>query len=222
MLPATLFCWPFVSTPAIEGRVFDASTNEPIENTIIDVIWHGMQVAPADRTGVEVAKIFIVTGKDGKFNVPKKSFFQPTGLLSNVDQLRLVVRHPLYETKEIYANYDDKTKTWVNFGELEKGKFHLELKILSLKDKYKDIGGNFVPGSNIHLSITYLAAEMTGASKGDYYFRNAVKLGIDKVWLNNIFNNWNKLAGNYNKEDAQYLIESINKMKVEYRDILNK
>ncbi len=126
--------WPIVITPTIKGHVLDATTNQPIENAIIEVVWHAMQVAPSDRVGKSVISMLLVTNKNGEFTVPKKWFFQPLGgLVIEVDQQMLTVRHPLYESKELIISVKN-LRAYKKEGKLNK----YDISLLSLENKYKE------------------------------------------------------------------------------------
>lgn len=93
----TAWCGFLIShTPAIEGRVTDTETGEPIEYAIVEVQWK-RPVLALESTYKTSKTLFAATDKDGRYIIPSSwHWWTPW----NLEGFRMWVRHPLYEGKE--------------------------------------------------------------------------------------------------------------------------
>lgn len=88
-------------TPAIEGRITDADTGQPIQYAIVEVQWYREALLAFDASSdtVEMGKpLLAATDQDGKYRIPGRLWgWTPRG----VEGFDLWVRHPLYEANRL-------------------------------------------------------------------------------------------------------------------------
>ncbi|OGS19185.1 MAG: hypothetical protein A3J83_07330 [Elusimicrobia bacterium RIFOXYA2_FULL_40_6] len=99
--------WPINRTPAIEGKIVDASTGEPIENVVFEAVWEkaggsiSLDGLPISPCAVEQ----IVSSKDGSFKIPPKTTLH---IFSKFFILNIRMYHPLYVTEEMVCSKINK------------------------------------------------------------------------------------------------------------------
>jgi hypothetical protein len=196
--------WPIVIAPAIEGQVMDATTGEPIENAIIEITWETSVYAVVDRSSGKAGYKLIATGKDGKYRIPSKVMLQPLGgFFSSFRGINIVVRHPLYESKDV--------SIWISSIGGDR-KIKQEVNLLSLEEKYKNIDRTKMYTDKIPMQINNLSDEMTNGT----YFVLANKIDISTDYIKYIFGKWDGIILNYKPEERAYLYNELDKFKKYY------
>lgn len=191
-----LFGFPVKYLMPLEGYVKDIATGEPIENAIFDVEYSEYRpTVTVTVVGRDIGHAYAVSGKDGKYLVEGRlllDFIHPNA------RRHLKLRHPLYETADIFLNRADLTVVDNVCREKERasGIFHVDtcritfkskhglirydVELEKLKDKYRN--ARKVDG----LDITWvLHDEMIE------YAVQAKKMGLPIEW-DFIFKEWDK------------------------------
>ncbi len=203
--------WPIAVSPTVEGTIIDATTEQPIENVIIEVEWDTSVYAFVDRTTGSAGYRLMVTGKEGKYKIPAKVMLQPLGgFFSHFKAIDIKVRHPLYEFKSQGIDAENVGK----FGKEGKLK-QWDVRLLSLAEKYRNIDRNNIYEKNIPMQIHDLSREMMGNSAANY-FKDAAKLGVKKDYFKYIYNSWQVIIDRYNDNEQGYLKEQFNRFKNYY------
>jgi len=188
-LSSSFASWPLEVTPAIEGRILDATTGEPIENSIVEVDWDTSVFAFVDRTSGSAGYMLIVTGKDGKYKVPSKVMLQPLGgFFSHLRNIRIVVRHPLYESKDA-SIVEDNIDSYKKEGKFQR--YDAILRTLKNKYKYSRVINNNVLGT--HNSL------MDDLNEAQGYATQAKKMRLNVNW-EIYFNAWTAIVEPYRNE----------------------
>lgn len=171
---AVFAAWPAVYVPAIEGSVLDATTGDPIENAIIEATWETSVYAFVDRTSGSAGYKLLATGKDGKYRLPAKIFFQPLGgFISSFRGIDIKVRHPLYESKSHGIDVEN-IKKYSKEGKLKQWDF----KVLKLEEKFSTPESNFWFDSELRGYWVYfiLAKKINIRTENNKYVEEIEKL----------------------------------------------
>lgn len=134
--------WPINTFPAIEGKILDATTKEPIENVVISVNWIRSSLGPAGEITRTIKRDIAVTDKEGKYRIPRLWSFH---LFSVFSRGYMGFNHPLYASKgAVVARTRKKIiigspalKAYPEEFEYKKGIIHYDIFLLSLEEKYR-------------------------------------------------------------------------------------
>jgi len=195
MLFADYLGWPVNITPAIEGRVVDATTGEPIENVMVTVLWHKdyMIGGPGGTSSGFADGARMLTDKDGKWNVWPHIHMH---LLSKPGGVVIKTYHPLYEDKQepvyIYTYYerDPKKRKWKYYGEYRNGKVSHDTKLLS----YEEMFIVQTKGKGKEVLDEYLDRKFLISSFEDGYYFKFLKKHNKAFDLDEIIEKWKQIG----------------------------
>jgi len=133
--------WPINTFPAIEGKVLDATTDEPIENVVVSVNWIRSSPGPAGEITRTIRSDIAVTDREGKYRIPRLWSFH---LFSVFSRGYIGFYHPLYASKQAVTARERRKiiigspalKAYPEDFEYTKGIVHYDIKIVSLEEKY--------------------------------------------------------------------------------------
>lgn len=207
--------WPINTFPAIEGKVLDATTREPLENVVVSVNWIRSSPGPAGEITRTIRRDIAITDKEGKYHIPRLWSFH---LFSVFSRGYMGFNHPLYASKGAVVARERRKiiigspalKAYPEEFEYKKGTIHWDISIVSLEQKYDK------PEDNYELSTEL---EVHGRSE---YFLILKKQDI-YFDLNRIFNNWEKLANKFpDEEHFATLQRRLKKAKDNVRELIRK
>ena len=89
--------WPINTFPAIEGKILDVTTGEPIENVVVSVNWIRSSPGPAGEITRTIKGDIAVTDKKGEYRIPRLWSFH---LFSVFSRGYMGFYHPLYASKQ--------------------------------------------------------------------------------------------------------------------------
>ena len=212
--------WPMYKYPAVQGKVTDATTGKPIENAIVVCGYTETVAGIVDNVTQGIGSEVSVTNKDGEYSIPLKRVWHilPWWLpLGGVWEYRmnLTFAHPFYETKNLLntqglswsESHSNKESTYRE----NKGKINLDMKLMSLEDKYVK---NRDSKTRKELASSFIS-HCGSYDNGSYW----VVLKKKNVLFNleNIFKEWDKIAnkvfiGEYNYFNKIYYPDCKNKI----------
>ena len=192
-----LFGFPVKYLMPLEGYIKDVSTGEPIPNAIFDVEYIEYRpTVTVTVVGRDIDHAYVVSGKDGRYLIGGRFFLD---FMHPNTRRHLKLRHPLYETAEIFLNRSDltvvdsecrKKERAANIFHLDtckitfkskSGRIRYDVGLESLKEKYRD--NRKVNG----VDITWvLFDEMLP------YAAQAKKMGLPIEWRL-VFQEWDKI-----------------------------
>lgn len=207
--------WPINTFPAIQGKVLDATTREPLENVVVSVNWIRSSPGPAGEITRTIKRDVAVTDKEGKYHIPRLWSFH---LLSVFSRGYMGFMHPLYASKAAVVARERRKiivgspalKAYPEKFEYRKGVIHYDISLLTLEEKYNK------PEDNYELSTEF---EVHG--RGEYF----LILIKQKIYfdLNKIFDNWKKLADRFpHEKHFGTLQRRLKKAKENVKELIGK
>jgi len=207
--------WPINTFPAIEGKILDATTGEPIENVVVSVDWIRSSPGPAGEITRTIRKDIAITDKEGKYRIPR---LWSLHLFSVFSRGYIGFYHPLYGSKQAVAARERRKiiigspalKAYPEEFQSKDGVIHYDIELLSLQEKYNK------PEDNYELSTEF---EVYGRSE---YF---LMLKKRKIYfdLDKIFDRWEKLANRFpDEEHFPTLQRRLKKAKENVGELIGK
>ncbi len=191
-----LFGFPVKYLMPLEGYVKDIATGEPIENAIFDVEYSEYRpTVTVTVVGRDIGHAYAVSGKDGKYLVEGRlllDFIHPNA------RRHLKLRHPLYETADIFLNRADLTVVDNVCREKERAAsiFRLDTCMITIRSRHGVISHNFLL---MNLGIKYQNDRRAGGRDISWvldemvqYATQAKDLNVDVDW-GQIFERWDKM-----------------------------
>lgn len=184
--------WPINTFPAIEGKILDATTGEPIENVVISVSWIRSSPGPAGEITRTIKRDAAVTDKEGKYRIPRLWSFH---LLSVFSRGYMGFNHPLYASKQAVVAREKRMiiigspalKAYPEEFDYKKGIIHYDVSLLSLEEKYNRPEHNFE-----------LMNHFDGYGRGGYFLilrERGISFDLDRI-----FSKWKELAVRFPNE----------------------
>jgi len=221
--------WSLINkTPAIEGRVADATTGEPIENVVISCEW--VQEVPAfvDTVSKGFAHEVVITDKEGRYRIPSKTSVHFPPLLfvgSQFDEISIIISHPLYSRpmwigakKDYLIIGSEKRRIYKS----EDGIIHWDIQLLSLEEKYSKAIETlkFKADSEERKRELEAIAYELGLSFIKFAQSGIVNFRVDQEYLydaTSIFSKWEEITNKIGKtRDLERAKEWILKERREY------
>lgn len=98
-----LLNWPFGYILPMGGYVKDKKTGLPIENAIFEIEWLYNYVSAAGGSRQTFDKTYVVSGKDGKYQIDGR-IMVPFPVNSYGVSQKITLRYPLFMNKDCYMN----------------------------------------------------------------------------------------------------------------------
>jgi len=207
--------WPINTFPAIEGKILDVTTGEPIENVVVSVNWIRSSPGPAGEITRTIKGDIAVTDKKGEYRIPRLWSFH---LFSVFSRGYMGFYHPLYASKQAVVARERRRiiigspalKAYPEESEYKDGIIHYDISLLTLEEKYNK------PEDNYELSTEF---EVHG--RGEYF----LILKKQRIYfdLNKIFNNWKKLADRFpHEKHFATLQRRLKKAKENVKELIEK
>jgi len=202
--------WPINTFPAIEGKILDVTTGEPIENVVVSVNWIRSSPGPAGEITRTIKGDIAVTDKKGEYRIPRLWSFH---LFSVFSRGYMGFYHPLYASKQAVVARERRRiiigspalKAYPEESEYKDGIIHYDISLLTLEEKYiKAVQKlKLIVDSEEKKKKTWkLSGDLSGkfqAYDNGYYWRVLKTQGIS-FDLNEVFKVWDKLAALFPKE----------------------
>jgi len=197
--------WPINTFPAIEGKVLDATTGEPIENVVVSVNWIRSSPGPAGEITRTIRSDIAVTDREGKYRIPRLWSFH---LFSVFSRGYIGFYHPLYASKQAVTARERRKiiigspalKAYPEKFQYKKGIVHYDIELLSLEEKYgrvvhslKLIVNNKEREERLEKIIREDFVPFIDAYDNGAYFLICEDHGI-RFDLENIFDTWESIA----------------------------
>jgi len=231
--------WPINTFPAIEGKILDATTGEPIENVVVSVNWIRSSPGPAGEITRTIRKDIAITNKEGKYRIPRLWSFH---LFSVFSRGYMGFNHPLYASKQAVVARERRKiiigspalKAYPEEFEYKDGIIHYDIELLSLEEKYiRAIEGwkgkkiTVERENEIEKLLGNLWSEIwsyytAGEPRG--YFVTMKKLGITSITLDKVVREWKEIISKVQdyKEFYNKLLKDIGEVEKSNRESLNK
>jgi hypothetical protein len=200
----SIFCsisnagWPANTTPAIEGRVVDATTGKPIENVVVSAGWTKRVPAFVDTVTRGITSEVVITDKDGRYRIPQKTTWH---FFSTFYAMSISFVQPIYETKRYGV---------------------MELQQYNLRPEDKKYDGKFgIQYSTSPLPFQYqLAVEQNGVIRFNVPLMSLEEKYIHQVEQMKTVEEKKKAAWNYwsflDGQDTAYYWKCLDKSKISY------
>jgi len=197
--------WPINTFPAIEGKVLDATTREPLENVVVSVNWIRSSPGPAGEITRTIRRDIVVMDKQGKYRIPRLWSFH---LFSVFSRGYMGFYHPLYGSKQAVVARERRKiiigspalKAFPEEFEYKDGIIHWDIELLSLEEKYgravqslKLIVNNREREERLEKIVREDFVPFIDAYDNGAYFLICEDHGI-RFDLENIFGTWESIA----------------------------
>ena len=203
--------WPYHKYPAIEGRVIDMVTGEPIENVLITIVWVKEIFPIISFAGNSIISDSdaedILTDEDGRWRVSSKISFH---LLSSPEGVVVYIHHPLYVGKQIMIIYPEPDERYplkkkYKFvynpdGEMKDGKLFYTIELTSLEDKFINQVEDRSK-ANLDRLVNREYRLCFGYYSGGYYFLYLRKYNKD-FNLDEIFKKWGEIGESLSSDES--------------------
>lgn len=238
--------WPINRTPAIEGKVVDATTGEPIENVVIVAVWYKKEYWKPSFGGTPSAgfsKEIIITDKEGKYKIPSKTSIH---IFTGFDDIRINICHPLYEGKffgVVKEGYDERDPEKIemvkkygymlwgygtdigSFTYTNKNTIHYDIQLLSLEERYvKVVNSKLAVNEELENRYGEFLRFLEGRSNGGYFL--TLKNRKIEISLEQIMDKWDKINSLFkdkvSKEWWDWGCERIEKVKRKIYEVIYK
>lgn len=228
--------WPINTFPAVEGKILDATTREPLENVVVSVNWIRSSPGPAGEITRTIKRDVTVTDKEGKYSIPRLWSFH---LLSVFSRGYMGFYHPLYASKQAVVARERRKiiigspalKAYAEEFEYKDGIIHYDIELLSLEEKYveavedlKSLENRVEKEKSWGKIYGEILGEIESYDSGGY-FLILKKKGI-KFDLHELFIKWdsivNKYPGQPSREWSEWGQERVKRVEKNIIEILKE
>lgn len=183
-----MFFWKF--TPAISGVVVDETTGKGVPDTLVRMTWFYRRGFFVDSETLAEEHL-AATDSDGRFAIPRRRVTKP---ISKFAGTSLIIRHPLYDPKEIWMLLGEDLKPIM--GTIEGRKLVLEVPIQTLEERYSK------PEDNAKL------ASLFDSITPQYFELMRVKFGV-RYDIEECLTKWGLLANRFPEGNQQRGYEQV-------------